>query len=347
MRFIRRAQNLFFRVCQRFSYRIQRREFYNFDDVNLVQIDMSTFSRVPAKNRERYSEGICRNAQYPAGITYRFKTNASSLQLKVLYQKRINLLSMSSYESSCLDLYKRVEGEYIHVATFGPKTRASMVGELDLKRDDTGMEEYLLYLCSYARVEKIEVKANAAIEIEDPNEDCRSKMVVYGSSISQGCAASRPGLSYSNIVARKKDLAIVNLGFSESAYGEKHMADLLAEQAGDIYILEYDHNAGVEELCNTHYALYERIRRANPLSRIVLISRFSGGLSISEEEAALRRCIIKDTFTKALSEGDENIYFIDGGVLSEDTRKRMFVDDRHPNDDGMKLIAGLILEQVF
>ena len=39
-------------------------------------------------------------------------------------------------------------------------------------------------------------------------------VVYYGSSITQGACASRPGNAYQNVIARRMNLDFINLGFS-------------------------------------------------------------------------------------------------------------------------------------
>ena len=48
-------------------------------------------------------------------------------------------------------------------------------------------------------------------------------VVFYGTSITQGGCASRPGMSFVNIVGRDLDVPVVNLGFSGSGLMELEM----------------------------------------------------------------------------------------------------------------------------
>lgn len=328
------------------SYMKSRKSFNGTIDRNTIRIDFSNFSRIPKDQIGSFSEGIKRNAIYPAGEKVVFRTKACNLKIRVLYKKRVSLQSMSSFSASCIDLYTRFGDSEKYLTTIGPKTNIDMTATYDLQRDNEEETEYILYLCSYSSIELIEIDGSAPIEIIDSPSNLKNVLVVYGSSISQGCAAPRPGLSYANIIARESNHALKNYGFSESAKGEKEMAQLLAEEKANIYVLEYDHNATVQELRDTHYQLYKIIRSQNPSSCIILLSRFSGGLSISSEEAELRREIICRTYETAIAKGDENVFFIDGGVLSGPEMNSYFTDDRHPNEDGMQFISRLVLEKI-
>lgn len=76
--------------------------------------------------------------------------------------------------------------------------------------------EYALYLPLYNGVETVEigVSDDAIIETSPPRTRDIKPVVVYGSSITQGACASRPGMVYSSIIGRHLDISIINLGLN-------------------------------------------------------------------------------------------------------------------------------------
>ena len=75
------------------------------------------------------------------------------------------------------------------------------------------------------------------------------------------------------------------------------------------------------------------------------MSRFSGRLSLSEEEERERIDVVFGTYAKAVKEGDKNIVFIDGSKALIGTAE-YFDDGVHPNDKGMFQISNVILSSV-
>lgn len=59
--------------------------------------------------------------------------------------------------------------------------------------------------------------------------------------------------------------------------------------------------------------------------------------------AKLRHKIAKETYKKAINNGDKNIYFIDGTILRDDIDFDYgTTDNSHPNDVGFYKIATLV-----
>ncbi len=162
----------------------------------------------------------------------------------------------------------------------------------------------------------------------------KEKIVYYGSSITQGGCASRPGLAYPAIISNEIGCDYVNLGFSASAMGEKIMAEYIASLNPDIFIMDYDHNApNAEHLKNTHEKFFKIFRNKCPDTPVVMIS--APNIKFGLEFWKPRREIIKTTYNNAVANGDKNVYFIDGETLWNENHWDLCTMDRtHPNDLG-------------
>lgn len=83
-------------------------------------------------------------------------------------------------------------------------------------------------------------------------------IVYYGSSITQGGCASRPGMSYQAIISRIFNYDYINLGFSGSAKAEDEMIEYIKNLDMSIFVYDYDHNAPtVEHLKKTHEKMFK------------------------------------------------------------------------------------------
>ena len=167
----------------------------------------------------------------------------------------------------------------------------------------------------------------------------RRPVVVYGSSIVHGTGPSRPGLAYTNMLTRRMNLDVRNIGFSGRAKAEEAIVNYLSEMEMSIFVCDYDHNApNVDHLRATHLPMYKRFRESQPDTPYVMISR--PDVLINPAGAARLRDVIVDTFRYAREQGDKNVYYIDGesfflGKVEEDCT----IDRIHPNDMGNSLMA--------
>ena len=93
--------------------------------------------------------------------------------------------------------------------------------------------------------------------------------------------------------------------------------------------------------------MFKIIRQNNPSIPIVIMSRPKFRLTNEEE---MRSEVIKRTYNNAITNGDENVYFIDGEKLMQLAGSDGTVDNCHPTDFGFASMAkavGEILEKII
>jgi lysophospholipase L1-like esterase len=201
----------------------------------------------------------------------------------------------------------------------------------DLPRE---MTDWTLYLPLYGTAAKIEIGVAPGSRLEAPTPHAVAKPILfYGSSITQGGCASRPGNAYTTLLCRALDAPQINLGFSGSGKGEPAVAEAIAGLDLAAFVLDYDHNApSVEHLQATHEKFFDIVRRKNPDLPIVIMSQCDyHGFPVEQE----RRAMIRRTYENAARNGDRRVWFIDGETLfGTEDREACTVDGCHPNDLG-------------
>jgi hypothetical protein len=202
-----------------------------------------------------------------------------------------------------------------------------------------GEWDYILYLPLYNHVDKLYIGIDETASLEKAAAYARPKPAVYyGSSITQGGCASRPGNAYQAMISRALDMDFINLGFSGSAKGEQTIAKYIATLSMSVFVLDYDHNAPtIAHLEETHYPFYKTVRQAQKDLPIIMLSK--PDIFLPDPNAAAvfdeRMRIVKSTYEKAVAEGDKNVYFINGGdIFGKDLLRSCTVDTCHPNDLG-------------
>ena len=171
-------------------------------------------------------------------------------------------------------------------------------------------------------------------------------VVYYGSSITQGGCASRPGMCYPAIISRQLHCDHINLGFSGSCKAEEAITRYLTNLDMSVFVCDYDHNAPDDVyLRQTHEKLYRAIREKQPDLPIIFVSR----PDVYMHEEMSKKClqVILDTYQGALRAGDKNVDFVNGAqFFSGPMCRDCTVDGSHPTDLGFVYMAEGIGEVV-
>ena len=133
--------------------------------------------------------------------------------------------------------------------------------------------EFLLYLPLYNGVSAVEigVPGNRELQAGAPRPASRSKPIVfYGTSITQGGCASRPGMVHTAILGRRLDRPVINLGFSGNGLMEPEMATLLAKLDPAVFVLDCLPNMTPNLVKERVEPFVRTLRRSHPTTPIVL-----------------------------------------------------------------------------
>ncbi len=299
------------------------------------------YLRMPASVAKEVSAGVESLNRCTAGGRIRFVTDSDFIGMKVLQKNRACMRHMPRTGQSGFDLYRKTEGDSrpVYYHTYRPGVTCQE-GFSEPFKTDGALAEYTLNFPLYDEVSEIYIALRAGCRLEAPKPYQHPKPVLYyGSSITQGGCASRPGNSYQGMLSLRLGVDHINLGFSGNAKGEQAMAEYIAKQEMSVFVCDYDHNTpSVEHLEQTHYPFYKTVRTAQPELPIILISSPAVG---KEAQFAPRRAVIRKTYERALAEGDTNVYFIDGSTFFKaiDLWDCATVDGTHPTDLGFYLMA--------
>ncbi len=286
------------------------------------------------------------------GVRVRFVTDSPIVAIRCTLSNRGTPTVMAPSAIGGFDLYKRNEdGSEVFAGAFRPPENCLDIGYESLLVVSSGKNCYTINLPLWSHTESlyIGIKEGSVVE-EAPAYKYGGKPVVfYGSSITHGAAASRPGNTYCAMIAQKLGVDHINLGFSGNAKGEQVIADYIKDLDMSAFVLDYHHNAyDLELLKKTHYNFYKTVREKNPHLPIIMVS----APTLQRSDWVLGGVkIIKDTLRRAKKEGDQNVYFVNGCNLFKGEFKESCTSDGcHPNDLGfykMALGIGKIVKKVL
>ncbi len=303
-------------------------------EINGVFFEDGKFRRLPEKVAAKVSEGVYALPTHTAGGRVRFRTNSSYVIVSAKMPEIVRMGHFSMCGSAGFDMYDGKE----YIASFVPPVL--MEDGYDCLADlrEGKWRDITINFPLYSEVSELYIGLEEQAKIAPP-KPYKDKLPVlyYGSSITQGGCASRPGSAYQSILSRELDVDFINLGFSGNAKAEKVMANYIKSIPMSVFVYDYDHNApSLGHLEATHEKMFLTIREANPDLPIVMMSRPLYRLS---EEEVRRVEIIKTTYENALARGDKNVYFVDGRELMKYAKLEGTVDGCHPTDYGFYSIA--------
>ncbi len=303
--------------------------------------DKGEFHRLPYELAGRVNDGVRLLHLNTSGGRVRFKTDSPRIAIKCLMKERSVMGHMTHVGSLGFSLY---QGGKFHSA-FVPPVLPDSSGEagydgVTFFEGGRVLRDITIYFPLYNGVSElfIGLEKGAVLKKSRPYKH-QKPVVFYGSSITQGGCASRPGNSYDAIVCRNCNADFINLGFSGNCKAEPEMAEYISSLDCSVFVYDYDHNApDIEHLEKTHFALYQKFRSIQPHTPVMMLSKpdFDNNKAINFK----RRQVIIDSYKRGTESGDKNLYFIDGETLFKKTnRDCCTVDGCHPNDLGFERMA--------
>lgn len=281
-----------------------------------------------------------------AGMSIRFSTDATSLSAKWVSTLELEMNHMTPVGIRGLDLYTLDENnEWTFVSSVRPtcnkkSSKYSIVSGMEKK-----MREYLLFLPLYDGIDSLYIGIDSAAIIHAPKVDMPSRVkpiVVYGTSITQGACASRPGMAYTNILERELNREIYNFGFSGNGQLDIEVAKLMVTIDAGMIIFDCLPNNTASQLKERIEPFYRFIREYRPNVPILFIEsplfpimRYNAKTA---SDITAKNVVLKEFYEKLKAEGAENIYYMNGEEVFGGNVEAT-VDNYHFTDIGFRYFA--------
>ena len=198
------------------------------------------YDRLPTNVTTGVNSAVRTAKHHTAGMQFRFSTDSTSLVFKwTPYNNGLSADNMAATGASGIDVYRFDAGSgcWRYVKT----GRISSASGASLSLDWTPGTPCLVNLPLFNGIREFSlgIDSEASVYRLPPHRGGSVKPVVfYGSAVTQGLGASRPGLSFVNIVGRMLDVPVVNLGFSGGCLMELEMSEHLAAIDASCYVLD-------------------------------------------------------------------------------------------------------------
>lgn len=314
--------------------------------------------RIPDRLKDVFEEiNPCLNELgiHTAGGQLSFRSNTSRVFLRAKITTVPNMVNMTAVAQCGFDCYigdMPKDMRFFGITKFDT-TKSEYTCEVVTKLDTTKVKEFLFHFPLYAGVIEVEIGIDSTAIIEPPTPyEKEGKIIFYGTSITQGGCASRPGMAYTNYVARKLNLEHCNFGFSGNGLGEYEVAKMLSEvEKPLLYVIDYEANSGTNgRMVKSLNDFIGCLRKEHKEVPILVVSRVPYLMDLLEESTGSLRNSLrefqKETVKNLRVLGDEAIYFLDGYTLWGEDFDEYTVDFIHPTDLGFYFM-GERLESVI
>ena len=306
------------------------------------------YDRFPAAAEKTVRTAVWNLSRNSAGQYINFKTNANQIVVRYVVKGAQSMPHMPATGVAGVDLYALDNKGQWRWARGGWKFGDTIEYRFEHLVLSQPEETFRLYLPLYTSVQSLKIGVIEGTTFQFLPVSNEKPIVAYGTSILHGACASRPGLAWTNILGRKLNAKIINLGFSGNGQLEQPVIDLINGIDARLYILDCMPNLTLRDQFPAD-EIERRIRKSvsdlqgsHPGIPIVLAEHCCGldginmdSLMTSRYKAASE--IVAEVYMKMKREGIRNIHLLSAKAIGFDVEST--VDGTHPNDIGMMKYA--------
>ena len=304
--------------------------------------DQGILYRLPKRLQWQLSAPLWQRASELSGARLRFRSDTTSLRVKADYLWDSDGANRSIRGRCGFDLY--ADGVFWNICAREPDAFA-IDTEL-FEGAEKKMREFELYLPldSSIQLHELQIDDDAVLLPSVQQYQNANPVFFYGTSITQGRCAGKPGMTYPAILSRMHNIDFVNLGFAGRGRGESCIAREMAHRDAACYVLDFSqNNFGADHLNDVYYPFIREIKNVKPGVPMILISAYwqaeeSYSRKKANEVDAIRE-VVENTYERCIAEGMQNLCFVDGKTLLKPGENESMIDGVHPTDWGYYNIA--------
>lgn len=330
----------------------QETRYCNAADLNVIGKAIPTskdFTRIDTSVYRFSDKTIDEFACHSTGLAVLFATDSPFIKAKWQTSPANASENMTAIAQKGLDLYIKKDGKWVFAGVGRPQMDkgpeyACHEGTI-VKSMAPGRKECLLYLPLYDRLDSLFIGVEESSYIEPLENPFKYRIVVKGSSVTHGLAASRPGMSYAARFGRDNGFYCFNLGFSGKSKLQEEYARYLADIEGvDAFIFDAFSNPSAEVIHENFDRFVDIIREAHPEVPLIFMQterRESRNFDTWREDFEVKKQAAAEEEIRERMKTDRHIYFIPSDDFLGDDHIATS-DGSHPTDLGFtRMLDGL------
>jgi lysophospholipase L1-like esterase len=302
------------------------------------------FDRLPARAKAIVREEVWKLSHHTSGMATFFETDATDIAIRYgVLNAALAMPHMPATGVSGVDLYTMTDHGWRWAATHSPRSQ-TMQAKL-VARLAPGRRAYHINLPLYNGITSMEIGVPKAAAFTPTPPRTDKPVLFYGTSITQGGCASRPGMCFTSILRRRLNRPVLNFGFSGNGRTEIEVGRFLAELDPAVFVLDTIANTPPEILRERMEALVKLIREKRPSTPILMLDeRTVENAPLVPTTATAHRNkseALKQAYDNLKAAGVKDLHVRKADdVLGDDQEGT--VDGSHPTDLGMMRYADAI-----
>ena len=186
--------------------------------------------------RYRFDNATIRHyCGYPAGVAVLFTTDSRRIEARWTTAPRNYGWNMTPVLQRGMDLYVRENGVWTMAGAARPGLQDRHASTI-VEHMDGQPKECMLYLPAWSELLTLEIGVDEGASVTPLESPYKHRVIVFGSSVTHGASASRPGMTYPARMSRMTGIEFVNLGYSGNCMLQPEFARLLAETDADAFL---------------------------------------------------------------------------------------------------------------
>ena len=342
-------------VCVSMS--AQKVRYYNAAELNVIGKPIATskdFTRIDTSAYKFNDKVIEEYACHSTGLAVLFATDSPMIKARWVTSEKNASDNMTAIAQKGLDLYIRQDGEWVFAGVGRPDMASGPDFDVHegtiVKSMAPGRKECLMYLPLYDRLDSLFIGVEEGAYVEPLENPFKHRIVVKGSSVTHGLAASRPGMSYAARFGRDNGFYCFNLGFSGLSKLQKEYAEYLADiEDVDAFIFDAFSNPSAEVIHENFDRFVDIIRASHPETPLIFMQterRESRNFDTWREDFETKKQAAAEEEIRERMKTDKHIYFIPSDdFLGHDHIATS--DGSHPTDLGFTRMLDSISPRIL
>ncbi len=306
------------------------------------------YERLPESLKGQVRDELWTLGKNTAGLSVRFASNSPRIKVKWATLNNFAMNHMTDRGIKGVDLYCLGDQGWRFVGSAAPGKDGTAERTL-VENMIPGWREYMLNLPLYDGVTNLEIGVDSLSLLSNPTMESPRRerpIIYYGTSITQGGCASRPGMAHTNIMARMLDREVINLGFSGNGRLDLEIARLMAQREASAFIIDCMPNCDTAMVRERFIPFFRILRQAHPQTPIIVIENPMFSVTEFNQEAYATLTALNQELRKQYAiVADDYSTLLSPGVGSGDDMEGT-VDCYHFTDLGFLRYAQWLIEKI-